>query len=121
MGITIELIEVRLKPRIKDPYVWKVLPGKEEFFSGIFAINLSNYFISTYRVLCRKVRHSFEAVLSVRKKGVLVRGQNTTLSELNRGCGGLNWHSQFSPFTLPHCHKYNRSSLAEPESNKNKE
>ena len=37
------------------------------------------------------------ALVSVRKKGVLARGQNTTLSELNRGCAELNWHSQFSP------------------------
>jgi len=56
--------EVRLKPCAKDPYAWKVLPGKEEFSLSIFSKNLSNHSISTYRMLCREVGKSFEAVPS---------------------------------------------------------
>ncbi|KAK3369573.1 hypothetical protein B0T24DRAFT_499269, partial [Lasiosphaeria ovina] len=64
LGIRIMPKEIRLKLRTKDPYAWKVLPGEEEFFSRIFSINLSNHSISTYRMLCREVGKSFEAVPS---------------------------------------------------------
>ncbi|KAK3358118.1 hypothetical protein B0T25DRAFT_449832, partial [Lasiosphaeria hispida] len=64
LGIRINPTEVCLKPCAKDPYAWKVLPGKEEFFSRIFAINLSNHSISMYRILCREVGKSFKAILS---------------------------------------------------------
>ncbi|KAK0723475.1 hypothetical protein B0T26DRAFT_642395 [Lasiosphaeria miniovina] len=64
LGIRIGPAEVRLKPCIKDPYAWRVLQGKEEFFSQIFATNLSSHSTSTYRILCREVGKSFEAVHS---------------------------------------------------------
>ncbi|KAK3348921.1 hypothetical protein B0T25DRAFT_457400, partial [Lasiosphaeria hispida] len=48
LGIRIKPTEVCLKPCIKDPYAWKVLPGKEEFYSWIFVTNLSSHFIGIY-------------------------------------------------------------------------
>ncbi|KAK3937054.1 hypothetical protein QBC46DRAFT_232461, partial [Diplogelasinospora grovesii] len=62
LGIEIKPSEVRLNPRANDPYKWKVLLGKEEFFSKVFAKNLSDYSISTYRLLYREVRKTFKAM-----------------------------------------------------------
>ncbi|KAI0534968.1 hypothetical protein GGR58DRAFT_28656 [Xylaria digitata] len=62
LGIIIKPSGVRLSPRSNDPYIWRVLPGKEELFSKIFAKNLSDHSIGTYRLLCREVGESFEAV-----------------------------------------------------------
>ena len=57
--------DVRLNLRANDPYAWKVLPGKEAFYSQIFAKSLSDHSIGTYRLLCEEVGKTFEAVLSV--------------------------------------------------------
>ncbi|KAL2015886.1 hypothetical protein VTK56DRAFT_4661 [Thermocarpiscus australiensis] len=62
LGIEIKPSEVRLNPRSNDPYRWEFLPGKEAFFSKVFAKNLSDHSISTYRLLCREVGETFEAV-----------------------------------------------------------
>jgi len=57
--------EVRLNPRTNDPYIWHFLPGREAFFSSVFAKNLSDHSISTYRLLYREVRNAFEAVPNI--------------------------------------------------------
>jgi len=73
--------EVRLKPCVKDPYAWRFLLGKEEFFLRIFSKNLSSHSIGIYRMLCREVGKSFEAVPS--SSGFLV---TETLTPV---CAGL--------------------------------
>ena len=62
MGIVIELLQVRLIPGPDNPYIWKVLPEKEELFSRIFLKNISNYSIGAYKELCERVGIIFEAV-----------------------------------------------------------
>ncbi|KAK0628284.1 hypothetical protein B0T17DRAFT_149373 [Bombardia bombarda] len=64
LGFEIKPSEVRLNPRANDPYSWRALLGKEELLSKIFAKNLSDHSIGTYRLLCREVGRSFEAVPS---------------------------------------------------------
>lgn len=64
LGVAVEPLDIRLKPRASDPYAWKVLPGQELFFSGVFTKNLSEHSISTYRRLCKEVGKKFEAVFS---------------------------------------------------------
>ncbi|KAH8713494.1 hypothetical protein HC256_006643 [Beauveria bassiana] len=54
--------EVRLSPRPQDGYGWKPCPGHENTFSLLFAKNLSDHSISTYRLLSRQVGNTFEAV-----------------------------------------------------------
>ncbi|EJP61272.1 uncharacterized protein BBA_09777 [Beauveria bassiana ARSEF 2860] len=54
--------EVRLSPRPQDGYGWKPCPGYENTFSLLFAKNLSDHSISTYRLLSRQVGNTFEAV-----------------------------------------------------------
>ncbi|KAK3939115.1 hypothetical protein QBC46DRAFT_388518, partial [Diplogelasinospora grovesii] len=48
----------------KRPYCWRALPSKKNFYSEIFAKNLSAHSIGTYRLLCREVGKTFEAVPS---------------------------------------------------------
>ncbi|KAH8765341.1 hypothetical protein F5883DRAFT_421083, partial [Diaporthe sp. PMI_573] len=55
---------VRLNPRNTDFYSWRVVQGKEEVFSKIFARNLSDHSIGIFRLLCNEVGKSFEVVLS---------------------------------------------------------
>lgn len=64
LGLKIKPVEVRLKPRPSDPYAWKVLSGKELFFSDVFSRNLSEHSVNTYRLLCKEVGNTFEAVFS---------------------------------------------------------
>ena len=64
MGIEIKPSEVRLNPRPSDPYTWQALQGKEEAFAKIFARNLSDHSIGTYRLLCSEVGKTFEVVRS---------------------------------------------------------
>ncbi|KAH8715422.1 hypothetical protein HC256_004244 [Beauveria bassiana] len=54
--------EVRLSPRPQDGYGWKPCPGYENTFSLLFAKNLSDHSISSYRLLSRQVGNTFEAV-----------------------------------------------------------
>ena len=49
----------------------RVVQGKEEMFSKIFAKNLSDHSIGTFRLLCREVGESFEALLSDNKGSLL--------------------------------------------------
>lgn len=63
-GLRIPPADVRLKPRAIDPYRWKILPEKEETFVKVFAKNLSDHSVNTYRLLCREVGLTFEAVLA---------------------------------------------------------
>ncbi|KAK0721746.1 hypothetical protein B0T26DRAFT_824787 [Lasiosphaeria miniovina] len=62
LGIKIIPANVRLNPRTNDPYMWRVLPGKEEFFAKVFFKKLSDHSISTYRLLCKEFGKTFEAV-----------------------------------------------------------
>src|SRR6516162_538187 len=51
-------MHVRLITSADDPYIWKVLPGKEHLFKK----HLSKHSIGAYMELCREVGVSFEAV-----------------------------------------------------------
>ncbi|KAH8743333.1 hypothetical protein F5883DRAFT_441072 [Diaporthe sp. PMI_573] len=62
LGIKIKPIDVRLNPRETDFYSWRVIQGKEELYSKMFTKNLSDHSTGTYRLLCREVGKSFEAV-----------------------------------------------------------
>ncbi|KAM3552015.1 hypothetical protein MY1884_007420 [Beauveria asiatica] len=62
LGIAVTPSEVRLNPRPLDGYSWKACPGHESFFDLVFAKNLSDQSISTYRLLARHVGKTFEAV-----------------------------------------------------------
>lgn len=53
---------MRLSPRPQDGYEWKPCPGYEGNFSLLFAKNLSDHSVSTYRFLSRQVGNTFEAV-----------------------------------------------------------
>ncbi|KAL7940600.1 hypothetical protein V8C42DRAFT_356148 [Trichoderma barbatum] len=62
LGIEVCPSDVRLNPKRRDPYSWRVLYGKEDFFSQIFSKNLSDHSIGTYRLLIEEVGKTFEAV-----------------------------------------------------------
>ncbi|KAL2272811.1 hypothetical protein FJTKL_05971 [Diaporthe vaccinii] len=62
LGVDIKPADVRLNPRETDFYVWRVVQGKEEVFSKIFAKNLSDHSTGIYKFLCREIGKSFEAV-----------------------------------------------------------
>lgn len=62
LGIKIKPVDVRLNPREIDFYSWRVTQGKEELYSRVFAKNLSDHSTGTYRLLCREVGKSFQAV-----------------------------------------------------------
>ena len=62
MGIVIELLQVRLIPGPDNPYIWKVLPEKEELFLRIFLKNISDYSISAYKELYKGVGIMFKAI-----------------------------------------------------------
>lgn len=62
LGIAVTPSEVRLNPRPLDGYSWKACPGHESFFDLVFAKNLSDQSISTYRLLARHVGKTYEAV-----------------------------------------------------------
>lgn len=64
LGIEVHPSDVRTNPKRKDPYSWRVLCGKEEFFSQIFSKNLSEHSIGTYRLLIDEVGKTFEAVIN---------------------------------------------------------
>lgn len=64
LGIEIHPSDVRTNPKRKDPYSWRVLCGREDFFFQIFSKNLSDHSISTYRLLIDEVGKTFEAVIS---------------------------------------------------------
>ncbi|KKY22683.1 hypothetical protein UCRPC4_g03185 [Phaeomoniella chlamydospora] len=64
LGIKIEPSQVRLNPGMNDPYIWKVIPGKEERFSTIFSKNLSDHSVGAYRELSEGVDEYFEALPS---------------------------------------------------------
>ena len=64
LGIPIKPSEVRLHPNAADPYTWKILPEKEQFFSSVFSKNISEHSIGVYRLLCEGVSVTFEAVPS---------------------------------------------------------
>ncbi|KAH8749125.1 hypothetical protein F5883DRAFT_436029 [Diaporthe sp. PMI_573] len=64
LGIEIKPADVRLNPRETDFYSWRVVQGKEEVYSKIFAKNLSDHSTGIYRFLCREVGRSFESVSS---------------------------------------------------------
>jgi hypothetical protein len=64
LGIEVKPSDIRLDPRANDPYAWKILPRKEHSLSGVFAKNLSDHSIGTFRLLCNEVGKTFEAVLS---------------------------------------------------------
>ena len=49
---------------MNDPYIWKVIPGKEERFSTIFSKNLSDHSVGAYRELSEGVDEYFEALPS---------------------------------------------------------
>lgn len=71
---------MRLSPRPQDGYGWKPCPGHESGFSLLFAKNLSEHSISTYRFLSRQVGNTFEAVPAE------VGAEDTNLLTLVRGC-----------------------------------
>jgi len=58
LGISINLSEVRLIPRVEDPYSWQSLPARTHLFEK----NLSKHSIGAYMELYREVGVSFEAV-----------------------------------------------------------
>jgi len=58
LGISIDLLEVRLITRVEDPYSWQSLPTR----TYLFEKNLSKHSIGAYMELCREVGVSFEAV-----------------------------------------------------------
>lgn len=62
MGFEVQPTEVRLNPRPKDPYFWKILPGNEGLYASILSKNLSEHSIGTYRLLSSEVGKGFEAV-----------------------------------------------------------
>ncbi|KAK0721818.1 hypothetical protein B0T26DRAFT_623446, partial [Lasiosphaeria miniovina] len=64
LGIKVKAADVRLNPRPNDPYAWRILPGEEHSLSRVFVKNLSDHFIGTFRLLCREIGMTFEAVLS---------------------------------------------------------
>jgi hypothetical protein len=51
-----------LIPTGNDAYAWRVLPGKEEFFSRLFSKNLSDHETSAHKELSESVGVIFEAV-----------------------------------------------------------
>ncbi|KAH7110466.1 hypothetical protein EDB81DRAFT_619348, partial [Dactylonectria macrodidyma] len=55
LGIEIKPSRVSLSPHVNDPYAWRVIPAKEDFFSQLFAKNLSDHSTGTYRLLCKEV------------------------------------------------------------------
>ncbi|KAL8295053.1 hypothetical protein RB600_000834 [Gaeumannomyces tritici] len=65
LGVAVKPSEVRLNPRETDFYAWRFVPGKEEIFSKIFSKSLSDHSIGTFRLLCKEIGKSFEAVLSL--------------------------------------------------------
>lgn len=79
LGIVVSPSEVRLSPRPQDGYGWKPCPGYESGFSVLFAKNLSDHSISTYRFLSRQVGKTFEAVPAE------VDAEDTNLLTLVRG------------------------------------
>lgn len=54
--------EVRLSPRPLDGYRWKACQGHKHVFDLVFAKNLSDHSVSTYRLLARQVGKTFEVV-----------------------------------------------------------
>ncbi|KAK0701939.1 hypothetical protein B0T26DRAFT_795827 [Lasiosphaeria miniovina] len=64
LGIKVKAADVRLNPRLNDPYAWRILPGEEHSLSRVFVKNLSDHSIGTFRLLCREIGKTFEAVLS---------------------------------------------------------
>ncbi|KAF2008252.1 hypothetical protein BU24DRAFT_360698, partial [Aaosphaeria arxii CBS 175.79] len=59
LGITVEPAQVRLLPRLDDPYRWRAVPEKQHLFSK----NLSDHSIGAYKSLCDGIGKTFEAVL----------------------------------------------------------
>jgi hypothetical protein len=64
LGIEIKPSQVRLNPGGNEPYLWKILPEKQEQFSMIFSKSLSDHSISAYRELSEGVGVTFEAMPS---------------------------------------------------------
>lgn len=62
LGIIVKPSQVHLIPNANDAYAWKVLPGKEEFFSRLFSKNLSDHVMSSHKELSEGVGVIFEAV-----------------------------------------------------------
>jgi hypothetical protein len=58
LGISIDLLEVRLITRIEDPYSWQSLPTR----TYLFEKNLSKHSIGAYMELYREVSVSFKAM-----------------------------------------------------------
>ncbi|KAF2008722.1 hypothetical protein BU24DRAFT_429292 [Aaosphaeria arxii CBS 175.79] len=58
LGITVEPAQVRLLPRLDDPYRWRAVPEKQHLFSK----NLSDHSIGAYKSLCDGIGKTFEAV-----------------------------------------------------------
>lgn len=63
LGLSVKPGQVRLITNSDDPYIWKVLPGKEHLFKK----QMSKHSIGAYVELCREVGTSFEAVLATSK------------------------------------------------------
>jgi hypothetical protein len=72
--INITPSKVRLVPRLTDLYKWEFIPKKRRYYEEIFKKNLSDYSISSYRVI-------YNSILAKDIKAVHVNTSGITVSE----------------------------------------